>query len=135
MATLLWLQTGACSGVGSLLHLLPASAVAAAPPALPEVPEPQIIRHYLNLSTLNMSVDTHFYPLGSCTMKYNPKQHERLAKLPGIVGIDDFTGKAFHTTRWDYEYTGGDANGGRQVLVLVLVALWGVRLKIGRAHV
>ena len=40
--------------------LLPASAVAAAPPALPEVPEPQIIRHYLNLSTLNMSVDTHF---------------------------------------------------------------------------
>ena len=67
--------------------LLPASAVAAAPPALPEVPEPQIIRHYLNLSTLNMSVDTHFYPLGSCTMKYNPKRNERAAAMPGFADL------------------------------------------------
>ena len=67
--------------------LLPSSAIAAAPPALPEVPEPQIIRHYLNLSTLNMSVDTHFYPLGSCTMKYNPKRNERAAAMPGFADL------------------------------------------------
>ncbi len=64
--------------------VLPASALADAPPELPELTEPDVIRHFTNLSTLNMSVDTHFYPLGSCTMKYNPKRHERLAGLPGI---------------------------------------------------
>ncbi|MDA0283493.1 MAG: aminomethyl-transferring glycine dehydrogenase subunit GcvPB [Planctomycetota bacterium] len=54
---------------------------------LPEVNEPDVIRHFTNLSTLNMSVDTHFYPLGSCTMKYNPKRHERLAAIPGLVDL------------------------------------------------
>jgi glycine dehydrogenase subunit 2 len=67
--------------------LLPAGAIAAAPPALPEVTEPQIIRHYMNLSTLNMSVDTHFYPLGSCTMKYNPKRNERAAAMPAFADL------------------------------------------------
>ena len=67
--------------------LLPASALTAAPPALPELAEPDVVRHFVNLSTLNMSVDTHFYPLGSCTMKYNPKRHERLSGLPGIVDV------------------------------------------------
>ena len=64
--------------------VLPASALADSPPDLPELTEPDIVRHFVNLSQLNMSVDSHFYPLGSCTMKYNPKRHERLAKLPGI---------------------------------------------------
>jgi glycine dehydrogenase subunit 2 len=68
-------------------ELLPASALAAAPPALPEVTEPQIVRHYMNLSTLNMSVDTHFYPLGSCTMKYNPKRNERAAAMPAFADL------------------------------------------------
>src|SRR5262245_1718411 len=54
---------------------------------LPELTEPEVIRHFVNLSTKNMSVDTHFYPLGSCTMKYNPKRHERLAGLAGIVDL------------------------------------------------
>jgi glycine dehydrogenase subunit 2 len=57
---------------------------------LPELTEPQLVRHYANLSTLNMSVDTHFYPLGSCTMKYNPKRNERLASLPGIVDLHPY---------------------------------------------
>ncbi|WP_010585063.1 aminomethyl-transferring glycine dehydrogenase subunit GcvPB [Schlesneria paludicola] len=70
-----------------LEDLIPASELAAAPPALPELAEPDVVRHFVNLSTLNMSVDTHFYPLGSCTMKYNPKRHERLSRLPGIVDI------------------------------------------------
>jgi glycine dehydrogenase subunit 2 len=70
-----------------LEDLLPAGAVAPAIPPLPEVPEPQIIRHYMNLSTLNMSVDTHFYPLGSCTMKYNPKRNERAAAMPAFADL------------------------------------------------
>lgn len=68
-------------------ELLPASALAESPPRLPEVTEPEVVRHFTNLSTLNMSVDTHFYPLGSCTMKYNPKRNERLASLPGIADL------------------------------------------------
>ncbi len=53
-------------------------------PALPELGELDIVRHYTNLSALNMSIDSNFYPLGSCTMKYNPKRNERLAALPGL---------------------------------------------------
>ena len=49
--------------------------------------EIDLIRHFTNLSTKNMSIDTNFYPLGSCTMKYNPKRHERLTALPGIANI------------------------------------------------
>jgi glycine dehydrogenase subunit 2 len=68
-------------------NLLPASAVADAPPPLPEIGEIDLIRHFVNLSKRNMSIDTNFYPLGSCTMKYNPKRHERLANLPGMANL------------------------------------------------
>jgi glycine dehydrogenase subunit 2 len=67
--------------------LLPAEVLAAAPPPLPEVGEIGLIRHFVNLSNRNFSIDTNFYPLGSCTMKYNPKRHERLAGLPGIANL------------------------------------------------
>lgn len=70
--------------------LLPAEAISSSPPPLPELAEPDLVRHYLNLSTLNMSVDTHFYPLGSCTMKYNPKCNERLAALPGMADLHPY---------------------------------------------
>jgi glycine dehydrogenase subunit 2 len=73
-----------------LKELLPASQLADHPLELPELAEGDVVRHFVNLSTLNMSVDTHFYPLGSCTMKYNPKRHERLAKLPGIVDVHPY---------------------------------------------
>jgi glycine dehydrogenase subunit 2 len=53
------------------------------PPRLPEVAEPEIVRHYNRLSKRNFDLDTGFYPLGSCTMKHNPKLHERVAALPG----------------------------------------------------
>ncbi|ADB19312.1 Glycine dehydrogenase (decarboxylating) [Pirellula staleyi DSM 6068] len=66
---------------------LPAAQLATTPPPLPEVAEPEVIRHFTNLSTLNMSVDTHFYPLGSCTMKHNPKRNERFASLPGFADV------------------------------------------------
>jgi len=70
--------------------LIPKSQLAATACELPELAEPDVIRHFVNLSTLNMSVDTHFYPLGSCTMKYNPKRHERLSRLPGLVDLHPY---------------------------------------------
>lgn len=54
---------------------------------LPELSELQIVRHYLRLSQHNFGVDTGFYPLGSCTMKYNPKINEQIARLPGFSAI------------------------------------------------
>ena len=57
------------------------------PPPLPQLAEGDVVRHFVGLSTLNMSVDTHFYPLGSCTMKYNPKRNERIASLPGFADV------------------------------------------------
>src|SRR5271170_6560854 len=76
-----------CDVPGEVEALLPAAALAAEPPALPEAGEMDLVRHFVNLSTKNMSIDTNFYPLGSCTMKYNPKRHERLAGLPGLAEL------------------------------------------------
>jgi glycine dehydrogenase subunit 2 len=73
-----------------LTEMIPASALSESLPPLPEVAEPDVIRHFTNLSTLNMSVDTHFYPLGSCTMKHNPKRNERLASQPGFVDVHPY---------------------------------------------
>ncbi len=68
-------------------ELLPADTLADSLPPLPEVGEIDLVRHFVNLSTKNMAIDTNFYPLGSCTMKYNPKRHERLAALPGLADV------------------------------------------------
>ena len=73
-----------------LSRLVPAQCLAISPPPLPEVTEPEVVRHFTNLSTLNMSVDTHFYPLGSCTMKYNPKRNERAANMPGLGHVHPY---------------------------------------------
>ncbi|UCG72609.1 MAG: aminomethyl-transferring glycine dehydrogenase subunit GcvPB [Chromatiales bacterium] len=64
---------------------LPADRLRDATPRLPEVSELQVVRHYTRLSQQNFSIDTHFYPLGSCTMKYNPKVCNALAMLPGFA--------------------------------------------------
>jgi glycine dehydrogenase subunit 2 len=71
----------------SVSEMIPQEHLASTPPPLPEVGEIDLIRHYTNLSARNMSIDTNFYPLGSCTMKYNPKRHERLAALPGFANL------------------------------------------------
>jgi glycine dehydrogenase subunit 2 len=63
--------------------LIPDALRRAAPPRLPEASEPEIVRHYVNLSKRNFDLDSGFYPLGSCTMKHNPRLHERVAALPG----------------------------------------------------
>jgi len=57
---------------------------------LPEVSEVELVRYFTALSKLNYGVDTGFYPLGSCTMKYNPKWHEDIAKLPGFASIHPY---------------------------------------------
>ncbi|MCE2405415.1 MAG: aminomethyl-transferring glycine dehydrogenase subunit GcvPB [Dehalococcoidia bacterium] len=54
---------------------------------MPEVTEPQVVRYFTLLSHLNFSIDTNFYPLGSCTMKYNPKVNDEMAFLPGFAGL------------------------------------------------
>ncbi len=66
-----------------LHELLPKELRRRSPARLPEVSEPEIVRHYNRLSKRNFDLDTGFYPLGSCTMKHNPKLHERVAALPG----------------------------------------------------
>jgi glycine dehydrogenase subunit 2 len=63
--------------------LLPAAFRRSQPPRLPEVSEPEIVRHYVSISKRNFDLDSGFYPLGSCTMKHNPRLHERVAALPG----------------------------------------------------
>jgi glycine dehydrogenase subunit 2 len=69
------------------LDRIPAAQRRSEPLALPELNEPEVIRHFVNLSQLNYSVDTGFYPLGSCTMKYNPKINEWAARLPGFAAL------------------------------------------------
>ncbi|HOF41897.1 MAG TPA: aminomethyl-transferring glycine dehydrogenase subunit GcvPB, partial [Candidatus Hydrogenedentes bacterium] len=65
---------------------LPPELCRAEPAALPEVSELDVVRHFSRLSQRNFGVDTHFYPLGSCTMKYNPKMAEAAAAHPGFLG-------------------------------------------------
>ncbi|MFN8151890.1 MAG: aminomethyl-transferring glycine dehydrogenase subunit GcvPB [Solirubrobacterales bacterium] len=64
-------------------ELIPAGLLRSAPARLPEVSEPEIVRHYNRISRRNFDLDSGIYPLGSCTMKYNPRLNERVASLPG----------------------------------------------------
>ena len=66
---------------------IPANLKRSSPLDLPQVSEPDAVRHYVNLSDMNFSVDTGFYPLGSCTMKYNPRIGEEMASFSGFSGI------------------------------------------------
>ena len=68
-------------------HLVPRDMLRAEPAPLPEVSEIEVVRHFTHLSQRNFGVDTGFYPLGSCTMKYNPKVNEEMAGLPGFARI------------------------------------------------
>ncbi|OGV75404.1 MAG: glycine dehydrogenase (aminomethyl-transferring) [Lentisphaerae bacterium RIFOXYB12_FULL_65_16] len=68
-------------------NALPPTLLRQKPAELPEVSELDGVRHFVNLSRRNVSVDTCFYPLGSCTMKYNPKFHDRIADLPGFADL------------------------------------------------
>ena len=88
-------ETGRAGRTGTVLPALDVPQSSAVPmalrrsstAALPEVSELETVRHFTNLSRMNMSVDTNFYPLGSCTMKYNPRLHEKVVRLPGFAGL------------------------------------------------
>lgn len=84
------------AGVDSppLEELLRGASLRQAPPPLPEVSEPQVVRHYTSLSRLNHSVDSGFYPLGSCTMKHNPKLNEEVAALSGLASLHPYQAEA-----------------------------------------
>ena len=69
---------------------VPADLRRARPPRLPELAEPELLRHFTELSTRNFGIDTGFYPLGSCTMKYNPRVNERLVTLPGFRDLHPY---------------------------------------------
>ncbi len=66
---------------------VPAEHRRAQAPGLPEIDEPTVVHHFVRLSHLNYSVDSGIYPLGSCTMKYNPKVNEWAARLPGFTDL------------------------------------------------
>jgi glycine dehydrogenase subunit 2 len=69
---------------------IPESLRRSRPPRLPEVSEPELVRHFTALADRTFGVDTGFYPLGSCTMKHNPRVHERLAGLPGFRDLHPY---------------------------------------------
>jgi len=73
-----------------IASLLPQNCLRAEEPELPEVSEVDVVRHFTRLSQLNFGVDTGFYPLGSCTMKYNPKINEEMARLAGFSRIHPY---------------------------------------------
>jgi len=79
---------------------LPESLRRVEPAALPEVSELDAVRHFTLLGRQNMGVDTHFYPLGSCTMKYNPKINERVAALPGFSELHPLLPQLRNGTRF-----------------------------------
>jgi len=70
--------------------LIPRERLRAEAPGLPEISEPAAVRHFVNLSTRNHHIDKAIYPLGSCTMKYNPKLNDEMAALPGFAAIHPF---------------------------------------------
>ena len=73
---------------------VPAVLLADEPPELPEVGELDLVRHYKRLAHRCFSIDANFYPLGSCTMKYNPRINERIAALPGFAHLHPYQNEA-----------------------------------------
>jgi glycine dehydrogenase subunit 2 len=96
-------------------ELLPAPLRRSSAARLPEVSEPEIVRHYNRLSKRNFDLDTGFYPLGSCTMKHNPKLHERVAALPGHAKLHPFQDPADAQgaleLMWRLQYALGEISG------------------------
>ena len=97
---------------------VPAELARSTPPRLPELAEPEVLRHFTALSTRNFGIDSGFYPLGSCTMKYNPRVNERVAALPGFRDLhplaDDESVQGALELEWELqeilrEVTGLDA--------------------------
>jgi glycine dehydrogenase subunit 2 len=104
------------------LDRIPADARRETPPALPELNEPEVVRHYVNLSHLNYAIDTGFYPLGSCTMKFNPKLNEWAARLPGFATLHpmapDEVAQGTLQLLWELEGALAEISGMRAVTLM-----------------
>ena len=98
-------------------------------PLLPEVSEMQAVRHYTRLSQKNFSIDTHFYPLGSCTMKYNPRACNRAAMLPQFLGrhphAPESTGQGFLACLYELQEILKDVTGMKGVSLTPLAGAQG----------
>jgi glycine dehydrogenase subunit 2 len=98
-------------------------------PLLPEVSEMQAVRHYTRLSQKNFSIDTHFYPLGSCTMKYNPRACNRAAMLPSFLGRHPHapasTGQGFLACMYELQEMLKDVTGMKAVSLTPLAGAQG----------
>lgn len=98
---------------------IPAAFLRQRPLALPEVSELQVVRHYTRLSQRNFSIDTHFYPLGSCTMKYNPRASNKAAMLPQFLArhplSPESTGQGFLNCLFDLQEILKDVTGMKGV--------------------
>src|SRR6267143_5120373 len=70
--------------------VLPRELLRTNPPTLPRLSEPEVMRHYSRLASMNYSISEQFYPLGSCTMKYNPVANEEAARLTGFAGLHPY---------------------------------------------
>lgn len=94
---------------------IPAALLRNRPPQLPEVSEMDAVRHYTRLSQKNFSIDTHFYPLGSCTMKHNPRACNSLAMLPGFLNRHPLSpvqhGQGYLSCLWDLQEILKDVTG------------------------
>lgn len=104
------IQHGAAANIN-----IPAALLRKAPPQLPEVSEMDAVRHYTRLSQKNFSIDTHFYPLGSCTMKHNPRACNSLAMLPNFLNRHPLSterhGQGFLSCMWDLQEILKDVTG------------------------
>jgi len=101
--------------VGDVNMLIPMSMQRKSQPKLPELSEVEIVRHFTRLSQMNYGIDSGLYPLGSCTMKYNPKINELLANLPAINMVHPYQAEGtvqgileilYKLERWLAEITG-----------------------------
>src|SRR5436309_15759115 len=99
--------------------VLPGELLRSRPPGLPRLSEPELMRHYSRLASLNYSISENFYPLGSCTMKYNPVANEAAAALPGFAALhpyqDDDSVQGALELMWRLEQSLCEIVGGERV--------------------
>lgn len=135
-------RTNRANGAQSLSHTLqnaiPEALRRSSRPLLPQVSELDAVRHYTQLSQKNFSIDTHFYPLGSCTMKYNPRAANALAMLPGFLErhplAPESTGQGFLECLWELQEMLADVTGMAAVSLTPMAGAQGELAGIAMIH-
>ncbi|MEO0996501.1 MAG: aminomethyl-transferring glycine dehydrogenase subunit GcvPB [Pseudomonadota bacterium] len=122
----------------AVLEALPQSLRRSQPPALPAVSELDAVRHYTRLSQLNFSIDTQFYPLGSCTMKYNPRACNSLAMLPGFLDrhplANESLGQGFLETMFELQQMLESVTGMQRVSLTPMAGAQGELAGVQMIH-